>query len=157
MQTVFSVRTSGPGLYEFTGEVVRFVRESGIVEGLVTLFVQHTSCSLCRRSGRGRDLSVRAPPRRAGAAGGRALKQVKIRRRVSRPTAAAYRTNAPIRIGGVDSTQSRSAQPPLRPPGVTASCCSSIPPPTTPLITTSRLVAHCWPCAVFSRPRVTPP
>ena len=46
MQTVFSVRTSGPGLYEFTGEVVRFVRESGIVEGLVTLFVQHTSCSL---------------------------------------------------------------------------------------------------------------
>ena len=46
MQTVFSVRTSGPGLYEFTDQVVRFVRESGIEEGLLTLFVQHTSCSL---------------------------------------------------------------------------------------------------------------
>jgi secondary thiamine-phosphate synthase enzyme len=46
MQTVFSVRTSGPGLYEFTGEVARFVRDSGIQNGLLTLFVQHTSCSL---------------------------------------------------------------------------------------------------------------
>ena len=46
MQTVFSVRTSGPGLYEFTGEVVRFVRDSSLREGLLTLFVQHTSCSL---------------------------------------------------------------------------------------------------------------
>jgi secondary thiamine-phosphate synthase enzyme len=40
------VQTSGPGLYEFTGEVVRFVRDSGLREGLLTLFVQHTSCSL---------------------------------------------------------------------------------------------------------------
>ena len=46
MQTVFSVRTSGPGLHELTEEVVRFVRESGLREGLLTLFVQHTSCSL---------------------------------------------------------------------------------------------------------------
>lgn len=46
MQTVFDVRTSGPGLYEFTVEVARFVRESGCREGLLTLFVQHTSCSL---------------------------------------------------------------------------------------------------------------
>jgi secondary thiamine-phosphate synthase enzyme len=46
MQTVFSVRTSGPGLYEFTGEVACFVRETGCREGLLTLFVQHTSCSL---------------------------------------------------------------------------------------------------------------
>jgi len=46
MQTVFSVRTSGPGLYEFTSEVARFVRDSGLREGLLTLFVQHTSCSL---------------------------------------------------------------------------------------------------------------
>jgi len=46
MQTVFSVRTSGPGLYECTEEVVRFVRDSGLREGLLTLFVQHTSCSL---------------------------------------------------------------------------------------------------------------
>lgn len=46
MQTVFTVQTSGAGLYEFTGEVVRFVRDSGVREGLLTLFVQHTSCSL---------------------------------------------------------------------------------------------------------------
>jgi secondary thiamine-phosphate synthase enzyme len=47
MQTVFNIRTSGPGLHEFTGDVVRFVHESGIDQGVLTLFVQHTSCSLC--------------------------------------------------------------------------------------------------------------
>ena len=46
MQTVFNIRTSGPGLHEFTAEVVRFVRDSGLREGLLTLFVQHTSCSV---------------------------------------------------------------------------------------------------------------
>jgi secondary thiamine-phosphate synthase enzyme len=46
MQTVFTVRTSGPGLYEFTSEVARFIRDSGLREGLLALFVQHTSCSL---------------------------------------------------------------------------------------------------------------
>jgi secondary thiamine-phosphate synthase enzyme len=46
MQTVIDVRTAGPGLYEFTDEATRFVGESGIGEGLLTLFVQHTSCSL---------------------------------------------------------------------------------------------------------------
>ena len=46
MQTVFAIRTSGPGLYEFTADVARFVRESGVEQGLLTLFVQHTSCSL---------------------------------------------------------------------------------------------------------------
>ena len=47
MQTVLTIRTSGPGLYEFTPEVVRYVRESDTDQGLLTLFVQHTSCSLC--------------------------------------------------------------------------------------------------------------
>lgn len=47
MQKVFDVRTRGPGLYEFTRQVEAFVRESAIGEGLLTLFVQHTSCSLC--------------------------------------------------------------------------------------------------------------
>ena len=46
MQTVFKVRTVGPGLHEFTAEVVRFVQASGVREGLLVLFVQHTSCSL---------------------------------------------------------------------------------------------------------------
>jgi secondary thiamine-phosphate synthase enzyme len=47
MQTILSIRTAGPGLYEFTDDVVRFVRESAVEQGLLTLFVQHTSCSLC--------------------------------------------------------------------------------------------------------------
>jgi len=47
MQKVLTIRTSGPGLHEFTAEVARFVRESGVEQGLLTLFVQHTSCSLC--------------------------------------------------------------------------------------------------------------
>jgi secondary thiamine-phosphate synthase enzyme len=46
MHATIAVRTSGPGLYEFTGDVLRVVRDSGVREGLVTLFVQHTSCSL---------------------------------------------------------------------------------------------------------------
>lgn len=46
-QTVLTVRTAGQGLYEFTVEAIRFVQESGVAQGLLTLFVQHTSCSLC--------------------------------------------------------------------------------------------------------------
>ena len=47
MQTVLHVRTAGPGLYEITDDVARFVRQGGVEQGLLTLFVQHTSCSLC--------------------------------------------------------------------------------------------------------------
>jgi secondary thiamine-phosphate synthase enzyme len=47
MQTVLTIRTPGPGLHEFTDEVARFVRQCGVEQGLLTLFVQHTSCSLC--------------------------------------------------------------------------------------------------------------
>jgi secondary thiamine-phosphate synthase enzyme len=47
MQTVLTVSTAGPGLYEFTTDVNDFVRASGAAEGLLTLFVRHTSCSLC--------------------------------------------------------------------------------------------------------------
>ena len=45
-QTVFSIDTRGPGLVEFTGEVTDWVRGAGVGEGLLTLFVRHTSCSL---------------------------------------------------------------------------------------------------------------
>ncbi|KAA9010210.1 secondary thiamine-phosphate synthase enzyme YjbQ [Histidinibacterium aquaticum] len=45
MQTTFTLQTSGPGLYDFTSEVARWVSE-GPGEGLLTLFVRHTSCSL---------------------------------------------------------------------------------------------------------------
>jgi len=41
-----AVDARGQGLHELTGEVSALVRESGIREGLCTLFVQHTSASL---------------------------------------------------------------------------------------------------------------
>ncbi len=45
-QTLISIETRGPGLYEFTREAARFVAEAGAETGLLTLFVRHTSCSL---------------------------------------------------------------------------------------------------------------
>lgn len=44
MLEVFTIATDGPGLYEFTGEAARFTRDRG--DGLLTLFLRHTSCSL---------------------------------------------------------------------------------------------------------------
>ncbi len=41
-----SIQSRGPGLHEFTGDVTRFVRDSGIETGLLTLHCRHTSCSL---------------------------------------------------------------------------------------------------------------
>ncbi len=46
MQGVITVATRGQGLYEITQEVAGFVRGAGRAEGLLTLFVRHTSCSL---------------------------------------------------------------------------------------------------------------
>lgn len=43
---MITVATSGQGLYEFTGEAQAFVRAAGAEEGLLTVFVRHTSCSL---------------------------------------------------------------------------------------------------------------
>ncbi len=42
----FAVRTKGQGLYEVTEEVSAIVRESGVTEGLCTVFIRHTSASL---------------------------------------------------------------------------------------------------------------
>lgn len=44
--TRFTLRTQGQGLYEFTREVQKWVRDSGLETGLLTLFCQHTSASL---------------------------------------------------------------------------------------------------------------
>lgn len=44
MQTEFAVQTRGQGLYEFTRDVAGWVAGQG--DGLLTLFVRHTSCSL---------------------------------------------------------------------------------------------------------------
>ena len=38
--------TRGKGTYEITDEVASIVRESGVKNGLATVFVRHTSCSL---------------------------------------------------------------------------------------------------------------
>jgi secondary thiamine-phosphate synthase enzyme len=40
------VRTEGKGTYDITGRVVAAVRQSGIQEGLATIFLRHTSASL---------------------------------------------------------------------------------------------------------------
>lgn len=45
-QKRMTIATHGQGLYEFTAEATRFVKEAGIGEGLLTIFVRHTSCSL---------------------------------------------------------------------------------------------------------------
>lgn len=42
----FEVRTKGKGTYEITDEVEQAVKRSGVAMGTVTVFVQHTSCSL---------------------------------------------------------------------------------------------------------------
>ena len=43
---LLSIRADRPGLHEFTDKVVDFVANSGIREGLLTLFCRHTSASL---------------------------------------------------------------------------------------------------------------
>jgi secondary thiamine-phosphate synthase enzyme len=43
---VLAVPTRGKGLYDITGKVAAWVRERGVREGLLTVFVQHTSASL---------------------------------------------------------------------------------------------------------------
>jgi secondary thiamine-phosphate synthase enzyme len=42
----FEVRTKGKGTYEITDQVQRVVESSDIATGTVTVFLQHTSCSL---------------------------------------------------------------------------------------------------------------
>ena len=45
-QKTIIVPTRGQGLYEFTDRVRQFVRDATQGEGLLTVFVRHTSCSL---------------------------------------------------------------------------------------------------------------
>ncbi|MBB3590157.1 secondary thiamine-phosphate synthase enzyme [Rhizobium sp. BK529] len=45
-QTIVTLSTRGQGLYEFTDQANAFVRQSSMQEGLLTIFVRHTSCSL---------------------------------------------------------------------------------------------------------------
>jgi secondary thiamine-phosphate synthase enzyme len=42
----FSIKTKGKGTYEITDQIQEVVANSGVASGTVTVFVQHTSCSL---------------------------------------------------------------------------------------------------------------
>jgi len=44
--TVLAVRTPGRSLTEITPELARWVGQAGIADGLLTLFIRHTSASL---------------------------------------------------------------------------------------------------------------
>ena len=46
LHSQFSIASRGKGLYDFTAQVARWVADSGIRDGLLTLFVRHTSASL---------------------------------------------------------------------------------------------------------------
>ncbi len=58
MQTVFSLRTRGQGLYEFTREVAAWLADQNAGDGLLTLFVRHTSCSLLIQENADPDVQV---------------------------------------------------------------------------------------------------
>ncbi len=45
MQTEFTIQTRGAGLYEFTTDVKLWLGDTA-ADGVLTLFVRHTSCSL---------------------------------------------------------------------------------------------------------------
>jgi len=46
MQRTFTIATQGQGLYEFTGNLREWVGMAGGGDGLLTLFIRHTSASL---------------------------------------------------------------------------------------------------------------
>ena len=46
MQWDITIETRGPGLYEFTRDVEKLVKNQGDGPGLLTVFVRHSSCSL---------------------------------------------------------------------------------------------------------------
>lgn len=46
MSKIFEISTTGPGLYDFTRDVTAYVDAVQPENGLLTLFVRHTSCSL---------------------------------------------------------------------------------------------------------------
>jgi secondary thiamine-phosphate synthase enzyme len=46
ISSLLTVRTSGRGFLDLTGEIAKFVEEAHAAEGQVTLFIRHTSASL---------------------------------------------------------------------------------------------------------------
>ena len=46
MRTIFSIETRGPACHDFTREVAAWLRGIGAGDGVLTLMVRHTSCSM---------------------------------------------------------------------------------------------------------------
>ena len=46
VSSLLAVQTSGRGFVDLTAEIASFVKDAGAIEGLVTLFIRHTSASL---------------------------------------------------------------------------------------------------------------
>jgi secondary thiamine-phosphate synthase enzyme len=46
VSSLLTVQTSGRGFTDLTGEIAKFVDDTGATEGAVTLFIRHTSASL---------------------------------------------------------------------------------------------------------------
>jgi secondary thiamine-phosphate synthase enzyme len=46
VSSILTVQTSGSGFVDLTGEIAGFVRDARAREGVVTLFIRHTSASL---------------------------------------------------------------------------------------------------------------
>jgi secondary thiamine-phosphate synthase enzyme len=46
VSSILTVQTSGRGFLDLTAEIAGFVRDAGAIEGMVTLFIRHTSASL---------------------------------------------------------------------------------------------------------------
>src|SRR5579883_397528 len=53
-----SIQTNGKGLYPITREVVAWVQSCGLMNGLLTLFIQHTSASLLVQENADPDVQV---------------------------------------------------------------------------------------------------
>lgn len=57
-QTTLTIATRGKGLYNFTRDINNWLRETDMQSGLLTLFVQHTSCSLTIQENADPDVQV---------------------------------------------------------------------------------------------------
>jgi secondary thiamine-phosphate synthase enzyme len=46
VSSLLTVQTSGRGFVDLSAEISRFVKDAGAIEGMLTLFIRHTSASL---------------------------------------------------------------------------------------------------------------
>ena len=58
MNTRFTIRTDGPACHDFIREVANWLDNIGADDGVVTLMVRHTSCSLLIQENADPDVQV---------------------------------------------------------------------------------------------------